>query len=77
MPEFLTIVVFITMGLVIEMINTAIEQTNNAITREWKQEIKLAKDVSAAAMLIFSICSVITAGVIFLPKIYNLILTLL
>ncbi|GIW63669.1 MAG: diacylglycerol kinase [Patescibacteria group bacterium] len=73
--EFLIIATFITLGLVIEMINTAIEKTNDAITTDWRQEIKLAKDVSAGAMLVFSICSLISAGIIFLPKIYNLIIS--
>ncbi|MBI2051280.1 diacylglycerol kinase family protein [Candidatus Roizmanbacteria bacterium] len=67
--EFLTILVLITVGLVVESINTAIEETIDAIHKDWSEAIKLAKDVSAASMLIFAIGSIIVASVIFVPKI--------
>lgn len=67
--EFLTIIVLITIGLVTETINTGIESTTDAIDTKWRQDIKIAKDVSAAAMLIFAIGSIIIAGIIFVPKI--------
>lgn len=66
--EWLIIFVLITIGLVIETLNTALESTNDAITREIRPEIKIAKDVSAAAMLIFAIGSSIIAFFIFFPK---------
>lgn len=66
--EWLILILTITMGLVIETINTAIEATANAITYDWKEEIKIAKDVSAAAMLTYAFGSMLIAGVIFIPK---------
>lgn len=70
--EWVIIVMLITIGLVIEAINTAIEHTNNAISLEWKNEIKLAKDVSAAAMLTYAFGVIIVAGIIFVPKLLEL-----
>lgn len=66
--EWAILITTISMGLVIETINTAIESTSDAITREWKEEIKIAKDVSAAAMLTFAAGAIVVALIIFLPK---------
>ncbi len=71
--EWLAIIILIFMGLTIEMINTAIEATTDAITYEWKEEIKIAKDVSSGAMLLFAIGAFLIAIIIFLPKIFSLI----
>jgi len=67
--EFLIIVLLITVGLVIETINTAIESTTDAIDTKIREDIKISKDVSAAAMLIYAIGSTIIALMIFIPKI--------
>jgi len=72
--EWLLIILLITMGLVIETLNTGLEATTDAITREWREEIKIAKDVAAAAMLTFAVGAVIIAVMIFVPKITALIL---
>ncbi|HLL60116.1 MAG TPA: diacylglycerol kinase family protein [Candidatus Nitrosocosmicus sp.] len=66
--EWLTILVLITMGLVIETINTTIEVAADAIDTRWRKDIKIVKDVAAASMLIFSIGATIIAGIIFIPK---------
>jgi len=71
--EFLVIGILITVGLVIEVINTAIEEAIDAIHKDWQEQVKIAKDVSAAAMLVFSIGSFIIACVIFLPHLFGLI----
>lgn len=68
--EFLLILFLITVGLVIETINTGLEQTNDAIDKKIREDIKIAKDVSAAAMLIYAIGASIIALIIFLPKIF-------
>lgn len=69
--EWLLIFVLIILGLVIETINTAIEIATDAIDQKWREDIGLAKDVSAGAMLIYAIGSAIMALIIFLPKFYN------
>lgn len=69
--EFLVIGVLITVGLVIEVINTAVEEAIDAIHKDWKEAIKIAKDVAASAMLIFSIGAFIIACIIFVPHIVS------
>lgn len=71
--EFLIILSFIVIGIMVEAINTAIELTTDAIDKEWREDIKFAKDVSAAAMLIFSLGAIVVAGIIFIPKFLSLI----
>lgn len=70
--EFVIVLTLITLGLVIETINTSIEQTTDAIDRKIREDIKIAKDASAAAMLIFAAGSTIIAGIVFVPKIMQL-----
>ena len=67
--EFLIIILLITVGLVIETINTALEQATDAIDTKIREDIKITKDVSAAAMLIYAIGSFIIACIIFIPRI--------
>ncbi|MBI5127707.1 diacylglycerol kinase family protein [Candidatus Roizmanbacteria bacterium] len=68
--EFLIIIFLITVGLVIETLNTGLEQTTDAIDRKIREDIKIAKDVAAAAMLIYAIGSFIIACFIFIPKFF-------
>ena len=67
--EMLILVFTIVLGLSAEMINTAIEAMTEVITKEWRSEAKIAKDVSAGMMLITAIGAFIVAMVIFLPRI--------
>jgi len=69
--EWLVIGFLITVGLVVETINTALEVTTDAIDVRKREDLKIAKDVSAAAMLIFAVGSFIIAIIIFGPKIFN------
>ena len=68
--EFLMIVFLITVGLVIETINTSIEAAGDAIDTKIREDIKITKDVSAAAMLIYAIGSTVIALMIFVPKFF-------
>jgi len=70
--EFLLIVFLITVGLVIETINTGLEQTTDAIDRKIREDIKIAKDVAAAAMLVYAVGASVIAFIIFVPKILGL-----
>ncbi len=67
--EMLIIVFTIVLGLSAEMVNTALEAMTDLITREWRAEAKIAKDVSAGMMLITAVGAVIVAAVIFIPHI--------
>ncbi|MGB9883170.1 MAG: diacylglycerol kinase family protein [Microgenomates group bacterium] len=70
--EFLLIIFLITVGLVVETINTGLEQTTDAIDKKIREDIKIAKDVAAAAMLIYAMGAFIIACLIFIPRILNL-----
>lgn len=65
--DWLILILLVTVGLVIETINSALEQTLDCVSLELRDDIKIAKDVSAAAMLIYSIGASIGAFVIFGP----------
>jgi diacylglycerol kinase len=67
--EFLLIITLIFIGLTIETINTSIETATDAIDLKWREDIKIAKDLAAAAMLVFSVGAFTIASIIFLPKI--------
>ena len=70
--EFLLIIFCIVFGIGGEMINTSIEAMTDLITREWKKEAKIAKDVSAGMMLLIAFGTLIIGFYIFLPKIWDL-----
>jgi diacylglycerol kinase (ATP) len=55
---------------VAEIFNTAIEKTMDLISPGYHPKVKLVKDLSAAAVLIAAIISVITGAFIFIPKIF-------
>lgn len=55
-----------------ECFNTAIEYISDEITGEPNENIRRAKDVAAAGVLISAIISVITGLVIFLPEVISL-----
>ncbi|MBO9129600.1 diacylglycerol kinase family protein [Bacillus sp. 165] len=63
------LIVLLTIGVVIslEMINTAIEKAVDVATEDIHPLAKIAKDVAAGAVLVFSIIAVIIGGVIFAP----------
>jgi len=67
--EMLILVFTIVLGLSAEMINTAIESMTDLITKEWRQEAKIAKDVSAGMMLVTAFGALVVAAVIFIPHI--------
>jgi diacylglycerol kinase len=55
-----------------EMINTAIEQMTDLITKEHREEAGIAKDVAAGMVLVSAIGSVIVGVLIFVPHILKL-----
>lgn len=55
---------------VAELFNTAIEKTADLISKERHPQIKLIKDVSAAAVLIAAITAFLIGCIIFIPKLF-------
>lgn len=67
-------VLAITIGLVIsfELYNTALEALVDLVTQDYHPLAKVAKDTSAAAVLVFAIVAVIEGIIIFIPKLIEL-----
>lgn len=65
------IVICLAIGLVIsmEIINSAIENLSDFVSPEYHRLIKKVKDLSAAAVLVCTISSIIAGLLVFLPKI--------
>lgn len=68
--EWLMIGLLITLGLVIETINSAIEQVLDCVSLDIRKDIKIAKDAAAAAMLLFAVGAAIVACIIFVPYVF-------
>lgn len=69
--EWVIIVFTIIWGLSAEMINTSIEAMTDMITKDWKQEAKIAKDVAAGMMLTVAFGSICIGSIILLPKLLS------
>ena len=71
--EWIVCILAITIVIVAELFNTAIETVVDMITKEKNEKAKIAKDVSAGAVLITAIGAAITGLMIFAPKIITVI----
>ncbi len=69
LTEWLIVLILIALVLSLEIINTAIENICDYVSPEWHQKIKKIKDLSAAAVFVAAVVSVICGFIIFLPKI--------
>lgn len=71
--EWLFVLMAIAGMLVLELINTAIEKVVDLVTGEYHPLAKKAKDLAAGAVLVYAIFSAIIGFVIFLPKIWSML----
>ena len=69
--EWISIILCIGMVIASEFFNTVIEHFCDFVSIDIRPEIKVIKDMSAAAVLLVAIMSVLIACIIFLPKIYQ------
>jgi diacylglycerol kinase len=67
--EFAIIVLTIAMVFVLELINTTLETVVDIVSPEIQEKARIAKDVSAAGVLLAAIASIIIVALLFLPKI--------
>lgn len=70
--EWIAVVSCCLLVMAIELMNTAIEKTCNKITPKYDKDIKVIKDISAAAVLLLSVLAVIVGLIIFIPYVSNL-----
>lgn len=73
--EWLVVCILIGLVLAMEIINSAIENICDYVSPQWNEYIKKAKDLSAAAVFVCAIISVICGIIIFLPKLWTCIST--
>lgn len=66
--ELLIITISISLVIVSEMINTAIEHTLDAVFKHYNPIVKVAKDIAAGAVLIAAVNSVLVGYIIFWDK---------
>lgn len=68
-------VIFFATGLVLvaELINTAIEKTVDMITKEYSEDAKLIKDISAGFVLIAAVTAALVGVIIFAGSFFRLI----
>jgi len=70
--EMAIIVFTIILGLTAEMINTSIEAMTDLITKEYREDAKIAKDVAAGMMLLTALGAVLVAVCIFVPYFFSI-----
>ncbi|MFQ3542736.1 diacylglycerol kinase family protein [Halobacillus rhizosphaerae] len=70
--EWAVLFTIIPLVLALEMVNSSIERVLNYLAPEIHPLVGIMKDISAGAVLIASLSSVIIALLIFLPKFLNL-----
>lgn len=71
--EWSLLIIVIGFVFLSELLNSSLESLADVIEPEWNENIRKAKDYAAAAVLISAIISVIVGGLIFIPKILNLL----
>lgn len=74
--EMIILILTIVIGLACEMINTSIEAMTDLITSQWHKQAKIAKDVAAGMMLLAAFGATLVAIIIFLPRIFDIIIGL-
>ncbi len=66
--EWLIQITMIAIVLVAESLNTGIEKLSDFVQPEYHDKIKIVKDISAGAVGIAAIISLIVGGIIYIPK---------
>jgi diacylglycerol kinase len=67
--EFMILIIVMAMVWVTEILNTALEKTMDYLSTERHPQIKLVKDLAAAAVLLSAVAAIIVGCLIFIPKI--------
>lgn len=74
--EFMLIFVSIFFVIFSEIINTIVEKILDIYTKNYNEEVKKIKDMSAGAVIFSVFLSLVFGSIIFVPKIFALILKL-
>lgn len=68
LDQIMDLLFAISLVMVAEMVNTSLEFMSDAVTLEHDENIKLAKDVAAGAVLMAAIFAAIVGIIVFVPK---------
>jgi len=68
--EFAILILTIGFVLILELINTTLEALVNLVSPEIQRQAKIAKDVSAASVLVSAILALVVGLFLFIPKIF-------
>lgn len=71
--DWIAINLVISMVLISEAINSAVEALCDTVSDEYRMKIKYVKDVTAGAVLVSSVVSFITGLIIFIPYIVEFV----
>ena len=71
--EWIILLLTIAFVVVLELINTSIEAVVNLVEPEIKEQAKIAKDVSAASVMISAITAIVVGVLLFTPKLIALL----
>lgn len=71
--EWLFLITAIFLVVSLELLNTAVEVILDFLKKEHHEDIRLAKDIAAAAVLVCAFGALIIGLIIFLPRLINLI----
>lgn len=69
--EWLFVLLCIAGMFTLELLNTAIEKTVDLVTDEYHPLAKVAKDLAAGAVLVYTVYSIIVGMIVFLPKVID------
>lgn len=71
--EWIICLLLIGIVFMMELLNTAIENVCDLVTKEENKYVKVAKDTAAGSVLVISIVSAIIGLIIFIPKLMEVI----
>jgi len=69
--EWIALIFVIGFVIVVEIINTSIENIADFISPEKNEKIKVIKDLAAAAVLVSAITSMIIGLIVFVPRLWT------
>lgn len=74
-PFIEQMILIIAVGAVLglELLNTSIEHITDLIIQTYDERAKIIKDTAAGAVLVFSLTAAIVGGMIFIPRIIQLL----
>jgi diacylglycerol kinase len=70
--EWIAVIFCIGMVFSLELVNTAIENMADFVSKEYHESIKKIKDLAAAAVFVGAVAAAVIGLIIFLPKIVEL-----